>query len=190
MDILSAFITQKLSSRRQIGMIIPDVVTSEVHTDALTITDHPVENLSVAGGVYSNIADHAYKNPAQVVMKIGFASGGSLVDFFDTSSFIEPLGLSPKEAYRKLIELQNSRIPFDVTTGKRQYSNMLISNITATTDTASENVLNCEVTLREVIFSQTRRIDVAEKSEMKTGVSTSSVNTAGTKTLKPADRSY
>jgi len=183
MDILSAFITQKLSSRRQIGMIIPDVVTSEVHTDALTITEHPVENLSVAGGVYSNIADHAYKNPAQVVMKIGFASGGSLVDFFDTSSFIEPLGLSPKEAYRKLIELQNSRIPFDVTTGKRQYSNMLISNITATT---SENVLNCEVTLREVIFSQTRRIDVAEKSEMKTGVSTSAVNTAGTKTLKPA----
>jgi hypothetical protein len=52
--------------------------------------------------------------------------------------------------------MQLERVPFDVVTGKRVYSNMLVRAIEVTTDKTSENVLNCTLTLREVIMSQTQ----------------------------------
>ncbi|WP_368855305.1 phage baseplate protein, partial [Escherichia coli] len=72
--------------------------------------------------------------------EVGFAGGGSLLDFIDTSSLGLTLGLSPKETYQQILDLQSSRIPFDVVTGKRLYSNMLIRAIEVTTDRTSENV--------------------------------------------------
>jgi hypothetical protein len=54
------------------------------------------------------------------------------------------VGLSPKETYQELLDLQNSRVPFDVVTGKRIYTNMLIRALEVTTDRTSENVcLRC-----------------------------------------------
>ncbi|MCH5730737.1 hypothetical protein MMB07_23125, partial [Salmonella enterica] len=81
-------------------------------------------------------------------------------------------GLSPKETYQQLLDLQSSRVPFDVVTGKRVYSNMLVRAIEVTTDKTSENVLNCTLTLREVIITQTKNVTVADKSDMQDGVST------------------
>jgi hypothetical protein len=43
---------------RKIGVIIPDVVVSEKHSDTLEITEHPVETGAA-------ISDHAYKRPAK-----------------------------------------------------------------------------------------------------------------------------
>ena len=40
MDILSAIFRQQ---SRRIGLLIPSVVVSEKHSDALEITEHPVE---------------------------------------------------------------------------------------------------------------------------------------------------
>jgi hypothetical protein len=71
-------------------------------------------------------------------MQVGFAGGGSLLDFLDTSFWLG-VGLSPKETYQELLDLQNSRVPFDVVTGKRIY-NMLIRALEVTTDRTSENV--------------------------------------------------
>ncbi|CDG96957.1 Putative bacteriophage protein (fragment) [Xenorhabdus bovienii str. puntauvense] len=92
-------------------------------------------------------------------MEIGFAGGGSLIDGFDTSKIKlfdldtgATLGKSPKEVYEQLLKLKASKEPFDVTTGKRQYKNMLIRAIEVTTDKTSENVLMVTLTLREVII--------------------------------------
>ena len=60
--------------------------------------------------------------------------------------------------------MQLERVPFDVITGKRVYTNMLVRAIEVTTDKTSENVLNCTLTLREVIMSQTQSVSVADKS--------------------------
>ena len=179
MDVLSVLFNQR---SRKIGLIIPDVVVSEKHQDSLEITEHPVE-------IGAPVADHAYKRPSEVTMEIGFSGGGSLLDFADTSSIGISLGTSPKEIYQQILDLQESRIPFDVTTGKRQYSNMLIRAIDVTTDRTSENVLMCVLTLREVIISQTQSITVADKADMQTGVSTSSVQNTGTKSAKTANTS-
>lgn len=179
MDVLSVLFNQR---SRKIGLIIPDVVVSEKHQDALEITEHPVE-------IGAPVSDHAYKRPSEVTMEIGFSGGGSLLDFADTSALGISLGTSPKEIYQQILDLQASRVPFDVTTGKRQYSNMLIRAIDVTTDRTSENVLMCVLTLREVIISQTQSISVADKADMQDGVSTSSVQNTGTKSVKTANTS-
>lgn len=179
MDILSTLFHQQ---SRRIGVIIPSVVVSEKHSDTLEITEHPVE-------IGAAVADHAYKRPSEVVMEIGFAGGGSLLDFADTSKIGLSLGLSPQETYQELLNLQSSRIPFDVVTGKRLYSNMLIRALEVTTDRTTENVLSAVLTLREVLISQTQQVTVANKSDMKDGVSTSSVTNSGNKTTKPPNNS-
>lgn len=179
MDILSTLFQQQ---SRRIGLIVPSVVVSEKHSDTLEITEHPVET-------GAPVSDHAYKRPSEVVMEVGFAGGGSLLDFIDTSSLGLTLGLSPKETYQKILDLQSSRIPFDVVTGKRLYSNMLIRAIEVTTDRTSENVLMAVLTLREVIITQTQQIAVADKADMKEGANTSAVINSGTKAAKPQNES-
>lgn len=179
MDILSTLFHQQ---SRKIGLIIPSVVVSEKHSDTLEITEHPVE-------IGAAVADHAYKRPSEVVMEVGFAGGGSLLDFVDTSSIGLSLGRSPQETYQELLDLQSSRIPFDVVTGKRLYSNMLIRAMEVTTEKTTENVLSAVLTLREVLITQTQQVTVANKSDMKDGASTSAVANAGTKTTKPPNDS-
>ncbi|MFN1150102.1 phage baseplate protein [Serratia liquefaciens] len=170
MDILSAMFHQR---SRAIGIIIPDVVISEKHSDTLDITEHPVEKPTSTGT--GSVSDHAYRRPAEVVMEVGFAGGGTLLDFADTSTLGLSLGLSPSETYEKILEIQRSRVPFSVVTGKRVYNDMLIRAIEVTTDKTSENVLMAVLTLREVIITQTQKITVADKANMSQGVSTSAV---------------
>ncbi|HHY1017938.1 hypothetical protein CF038_20955 [Klebsiella michiganensis] len=179
MDILSTLFQQQT---RRIGLIVPSVVISEKHNDTLEITEHPVE-------VGAAISDHAYRRPSEVVMQVGFAGGGSLLDFLDTTSIGLSTGLSPKETYQELLDLQNSRVPFDVVTGKRIYTNMLIRALEVTTDRTSENVLSAVLTLREVIITSTTTTQVAAKADMKLGANTSAVQNSGVKTPTPKNES-
>ncbi|HFI2300216.1 TPA: phage baseplate protein [Escherichia coli] len=179
MDILSVIF--RLQSRK-IGIFVPDVVVSEKHVDALEITEHPVE-------FGAAINDHAYKRASEVTMECGFAGGGSVLDLVNLSSIGLRVGESPREIYQQLLDLQKSRVPFDVVTGKRTYSNMLIRAIEATTDRTSENVLSCVLTLREVIMSDTQSITVTDKANMQEGVSTTPVQNTGMKSLVPTSSS-
>ncbi|SPX12793.1 bacteriophage protein [Escherichia coli] len=115
MDILYTFSSAEQKNRNDCSLF----VISEKHTDMLEITEHPVE-------VGAAVADHAYKKPSEVVMEVGFAGGGALLDFASNLTATSLLGLSPQQTYQELLDLQESRIPFDVVTGKRLYSNMLI----------------------------------------------------------------
>ncbi|WP_240820725.1 phage baseplate protein [Klebsiella michiganensis] len=179
MDILSTLFQQQT---RKIGLIVPSVVISEKHSDTLEITEHPVE-------VGAAISDHAYRRPSEVVMQVGFAGGGSLLDLLDTTSFGLSAGLSPREVYQNLLDLQNSRVPFDVVTGKRLYSNMLIRAMEVTTERSTENVLSAVLTLREVIITSTTTSQVAAKADMKEGANTSAVQNSGVKTPTPKNES-
>lgn len=175
MDILSTLFSQQ---SRKIGLVVPDVVISEKHSDMLEITDHPVEK-------GAPVADHAFNRPPELVMEVGFSGGGSLLDLLDTSSVGLSLGLSPKEVYQQLLDLQKSRVPFDVVTGKRLYSNMLIRVLDVTTDKTSENVLMATLTLRGVVITSTQTISAADKRDMLNGVGTSPVQDSGVKSAKP-----
>ncbi|EPJ0592267.1 phage baseplate protein [Klebsiella pneumoniae] len=187
MDILSTLFQQ---SSRKIGVMVPSVVISEKHSDTLEITEHPVERPTSGGTGF--IADHAYRRPSEVVMQIGFAGGGSLLDLLDTRNLglYTPLNhMGPKEVYAELLKMQQEKQLLNVTTGKRLYKNMLIRALEVTTDRTTENVLSATVTLREVIITQTKSIKVADKADMKYGVETSAVINTGTKTPIPVNES-
>jgi hypothetical protein len=177
MDILSTLFSQQ---SRKIDLLVPDVIISEKHQDTLEITEHPVE-------IGAEIADHAYKRPAELTMEVGFSGGGSLLDFWDTSNVGLSMGLSPEETYQKILDLQSSRQPFDVITGKRQYSNMLIRAIEVTTDKASENVLMAVLTLRELNMTQTETVTVSSQQNMKEGATTTGVSNTGVKNARPVE---
>src|SRR5260363_391281 len=114
-----------IRARRSIGEIVPNVVIEEVHQDALTITEHPVEQGAA-------IADHAYVRPAEVVMRCGFGPG---------HAFSRMESSDPAWMYQQLRARQASRQPCDVITRKRAYRNMLIRQLTVTTAPEREHGL-------------------------------------------------
>ncbi|MCC3717981.1 MAG: phage baseplate protein [Rouxiella badensis] len=191
MDVLSVLLQQRT---RKIGLIIPDVVITEKHSDTLEITEHPVEvPTAKSGGASAEgagfIADHAFRRPSELTMEIGFSGGGSVLDLANTTGIGLAVGKSPREMYQQLLDLQRTRKPFDVVTGKRIYTNMLIRVLDVTTDRTSENVLMATVTLREIITSQTQTITSAAKTDMTQGVNTSAVQNTGVKTPKAVNQS-
>ncbi len=123
---------------RSIGGLYPDVVVEEQHTDELEITEHPVEQGAA-------IHDHAYKKPMTVSIRAGVtdakAGGGEKpsVEFYD-----------------KLLELQAKREPFDIITGKRKYSNMLVKSLSVLTGADTENCLMFTAECQEVIIVSTQ----------------------------------
>lgn len=157
--------------KRKIGSIALDVTVSEKHTDTLEITQFPVLSGSV-------ITDHAYKLPMQLTIKAGQGTGpgqyaygvnpetiitadipndnGQYTFEEDDSYTITGGDINrPTRTYMQLLGLQASRQPFTVITGKRMYKNMLIKNISVTTDQDTENVLMFTADLQEIIIVAT-----------------------------------
>jgi hypothetical protein len=121
---------------RIIGTIIPDIVVEEIGHDQLQITEFPVES-------GAPISDHAYKRPPEIIMRCGFSN-----------STVQSEGYV-QQVYGLLLDLQDGLQPFNVTTGKRQYSNMMVSSLLVTTDQESEYALNVVVGLKMVIITNT-----------------------------------
>lgn len=115
---------------RKIDSIRVNVVISENTTDTLTITKQPVQQ-------GASISDHAYKEPTILTM----------VAYFEDNIFT-----SLSELYDDLLELQISRVPFDVVTPKRIYENVLLASLTQTTDRSTENCLSVAMTFQEVVI--------------------------------------
>jgi hypothetical protein len=112
--------------------IVANVTIREVGTDRQTITKHPVEYGAA-------ITDHAYQEPPDLMLTQGYSDvglfEGAIIDF-----------------YGALLALQASRVPFNVYTGKRVYSNMMFSSIAIQTDEKTENVLMVQASLTNIIL--------------------------------------
>lgn len=137
--------TAMLSPQRGIFgdvIILPDVVIEERGEDRLEITAQPVEQSA-------NISDHAYKLPAEVILRWGFS---------DSAEFATGV---VQENYDALLTLQAARAPFLLVTGKRAYPNMLIASIGQTTDAATEYALMVTIICQEVIFARTTTVQIA-----------------------------
>lgn len=163
-----------------VGSLVARATLREVHRDTLEITDHPIEQGAA-------ISDHAFKRPAEVVIECGWSNtpslpggirgattaliggaipaAGAALAVLDTVGTVKTLlngdGVDQVRAtYQQLLELQSSRIPFDIYTGKRVYKNMLFRELTTTTDMATENSLLITATCRQVILVATRTISL------------------------------
>lgn len=154
---------------RAIGPLIADVTVMEQGLDELAITEHPVETGAA-------ITDHAYRRPAQVTIRVGFSNSSPRA--LGNLNYIDFM-------YQAFLSLQESRTPFSVITGKRIYSNMLISRLFQTTDERTENVLDLIVECREVILVSTQTVVVPPAASMKTPQANAATLNTGTKALKP-----
>jgi hypothetical protein len=121
---------------RSIGGIVAQVTIDEQANDDIQITEHPVEQ-------GAPIADHAFKRPATVTIRAGWDRQHA----WDLSAETGVYGL--------LLSWQSALLPFDVYTGKRKYTNMLIERLGVTTDNHSEFALMAQITCRQVIIVAT-----------------------------------
>lgn len=160
-------------TRRSIGGIIPDVTIEEHHTDTLTITDHPVEQGAM-------ITDHAFKNPAEVTMYVAWSNASLLLSSIVSGSLFGGKLDDVNDLYGRLLELQESRVPFDLVTGKRTYNNMLIKQISNTTDADSENALFLSIHMRQIIIVETAAVLLAPTSDQEAPEDTGPVENGGT----------
>lgn len=131
--------------QRKIGEITVDVVVNESTNDTLTITKQPVEQ-------GASISDHAFKEPTT---------------FSSTIYFRDNLSKSLSKIYQDLLDLQNSRVPFNIVTPKRIYNSMLISSLGMTTDKNTENTLAILLSCQEVIIVKVTTTQVARQAQAK-----------------------
>ncbi|NML34952.1 phage baseplate protein [Paraburkholderia antibiotica] len=167
-ELVSAFFSPKRSINSSIGSFQGYVTIDEHHHDEMVITDHPVEQGAA-------ISDHAYKKPAEITLTLAWSNSGlssiTSLQFGSYSQFV----------YKSLLALQASRTPFDLSTGKRRYTNMLIQSLDTTTDAKTENSLIVTLHCREVIIVQTTTTQLQPAANMSSPQKTAATTNAGTK---------
>lgn len=150
--------------RRRIGDFDAYLCVDETSTDDLEITQHPVQQGAA-------INDHAFLKPASLTIRAQFNE-------FDS-------GMPLDELYRKLLELQSSREPFDVVTGKRLYKNMLMKSLSVTTDQYTDNVLSITAQLQEIIIVNVETVTVPPRARQAQPARTGATERAGQKKAQP-----
>ena len=178
--------------KRSLGPFIAQVVIEESHEDALEITEHPVEQGAM-------VADHAFKLPSVVTIKAAWSNSPSRSGLVDgvvgglgaTQTTVQSIlsGTSTsqvRDIYERLLKLQSQAEPFDIFTGKRKYTNMLIQKLVVTTDQKSENMLMVTATCRQVLIARTSVVSVAADAAKQASPQTTGAPTnMGIKGLLP-----
>lgn len=116
---------------RKVGSIALEVVVSENTTDTLTVTKQPVQQ-------GATISDHAFLEPVVFAHAIYFAAPGFTG------------GKSLTEIYNQLRALQATAEPFAIVTPKRIYNDMLMTTLTLTTDSKTENCLAIHASYQQI----------------------------------------
>lgn len=170
--------------------IVAQATVEEIHDDELEITDHPIEEGAV-------ISDHAFMRPCEVVIRCMWSNSpsgqsglisqavgvgaalskavGVVAAVASTVQAAQSLtsGNSQDQVtamYEKLRKLQSDRIPFDLFTGKRGYSNMLLKSLRVDTDEKTENALMVTAVCRQVIIVSTQTVSIkAQANPAATG---------------------
>lgn len=154
---------------RNIGGFIADATLEETHLDELQTTEHPVEQ-------GASVTDHSFKKPATVVIRAAWSN--SSLQALGDPNFGQAM-------YDNFLELQASREPFDVLTGKRLYQNMLMTRLGTQTTEKTENSLVLTIECRELILVQTQIVSVPNSANMKNPASNEAIDNVGTKNMTP-----
>ena len=165
----------QLSPKSNIGGIEIQATLEEQYSDALQITEHPVERGAA-------ITDHAYKRPSEVVIRCGWSNSStdSLVGAAQ-ALFSGQMSMSDyvSDVYSQLLALQEKREPITITTSRRQYEDMLIVGLNVTTDVKTSNVLMVSVTLRQVIIVSTQATTLPPRTDQANPEDTAEIEQRG-----------
>lgn len=125
--------------KTNIGGFFFDAYVRLDHTRKTKITEHPVETGSA-------ITDHSYVEPAELIIEVGMSD--ACISYV-AGQFTQKESRSVS-AIDTLWDLQEKRIPMDVTTRLKLYRNMLIEVISVPDDWQTAKGLRASVTLREI----------------------------------------
>lgn len=184
--------------KRSVGTFTAPATVEELHHDEIDITDHPVE-------LGASISDHAFRRPSELRIRCAWSNSpavslpttalpiGAMSDAMQAimgTAYQVAVALSGnggqdiiQETYANLYKLQQSFAPFDVVTGKRKYSNMLMRSLMVHTDQKTENILSVVMECREVIIATTQLLTLPNAAAMASPQKTAPVKNGGTKSL-------
>jgi len=155
---------------RFIGTIMVDVAIEEQQTDRIQLTQHPVA--IAQQGQPGVISDHAYRMPRAVTMRCGWSNNPLGVKV--------PWGLSRVElVYAQLLAIQGMLQPIVITTGKRSYQDMMLTELSVRTDRSTEFVLMVEAHFQEVMRVKTGETTQAAQTDQTNPQSTQGTNGTG-----------
>lgn len=174
--------------RRSLGPFVAQVTIREEHIDEIEITEHPVE-------VGAAITDYAYQRPAELILECGWSNSPSSPGLINgvvggvratidgitqtVQSAITGNNISQvRDLYSKLLALMGSRVPFDVYTGKRVYSNMLFKSLRTESSDKTEHSLVIKAHLRQliVVSTTTTLVSVPRANQSLPGTTTPVIN--------------
>lgn len=188
---INDIITAIFRPHRGIGPITAQITIEETHSDDLVITKHPVEQGSA-------ITDHSFKMPPTLVINCAWSNSGLSAFTSQVQSIVSALqgvqvGLGTfneaERVYAQLLALQASRIPFDITTGKRKYYDMLIQSIGVVTNQTTHNSLFVRLVCEQVVIVQTQAVLLVPTKDMKAPKQTAGTLVTGTKQAVPTSPS-
>jgi hypothetical protein len=138
----------------KVGLVQFDCILSETHSGDATVSDHPVEE-------GSDITDHIRALPEELELN-GLVSDTPISlkypEKSPVSTDLAPTLKRVDAAYAALQDAKNKGEPVDVITSLRKYSNMAITAFSVTKDAANGNVLNCTLSLRQIIIAKTQTV--------------------------------
>lgn len=159
-----------ISPRRSIGGLVAQITVEEHHDDELEISEHPVEQ-------GPDVTDHSFKRPSTLSIRCAWSNSSE--NAAGNDAYV-------RDIYQQLLDLQATRQPLEVITGKRAYSAMLIRSLSVTTDAQTEYALFADVGLREVILVETLSAAVPAAADMADPTKTGPVRDIGPQQLQPA----
>lgn len=121
---------------RVIGNLYPHITTEEDHSDEYAVTQHPVET-------GTPVTDHIYPLSPTVEIRCAWSDSTAA-----TEGFVQAV-------YKRLLALQATRQPFNIKTGKREYSLMVMRTIGVRTDPESEYALSVVILAQHITFTST-----------------------------------
>lgn len=168
------------------GLFAAPAVVRERNIDQYQVTEHPTIN-----GTFST--DHAFALPRRVDIEVLYSvsTGGTngLKAIAAAADITSVLGIKVPEAplsirdyYNAFRNLQHKMIPFDITTGKQKYTNMIIESLEENTTEATENLLKLYIKCKEVKISYTQYVQSSISADVLTAGSTQQSVTSPTST--------
>lgn len=176
--------------------IIAQATIEERHTDFLEVTEHPVEQ-------GASIADHAFKRPAEIVLRLGWSNSPSTSGSLASaavgvgSAFNRGVALAAgafqlgkaaqsvlsgssvdqiNSIYAQLLTLQESRALFTLYTGKRMYTNMICKVLSTETDYTSANTLPITMVCQQIILVNTQKVTLPANNQANPSATASPTN--------------
>ena len=152
------------------GVLFADTVMEERHDDDSVITENPVEIGSVTN-------DHAYDLPQDL----------EVVAVWDPARQANGQPGFLESIYQQLLNLKQAKIMLNVVTGKRSYQNLLLKNISETTDRDTENILMVRLTFKQLILTFTQTVTITSAAQQTQPQKTMPTINNGTVSLQPGN---